>query len=150
MGHSVVPQAIDGMIDALTAWPALDGVQIIDGEATGTYTEADLIAVAFDDEGPCVEGDQEPAELGAQRRQETFHIHNECSSWMGTDDMRACRTRVWAVFGGIEDCLRAHPDFAGGVCYGDIRAYDYSQDQTDKGVTCTIKFLVSIQPFHRF
>jgi hypothetical protein len=145
-----VPQAIDGLLACFRGYAGLAGVEVHDGEFTGSYLPEELISVCFDDENPPVQGAQSPSELGALRRQESFSIRNIVSVARGDDDISSARARVFSLFAQIEGALRANPQFAGADTYGDIRGYSYSQDQTDQGAVATVIFEVAMQPFRRF
>lgn len=151
MGNSNVPDAVDGLYDCVKTYgPIVTAkIQVFDGDLTGSYIPDELIGICFDDEQAAVQGAQSPAELGALRRQEQFHIRNIVSVAVGTTDVRTARRRVYTIFGLVEDALRANPTFAGASTYGDIRGYSYSQDQTGEGVVCTIAFLVEVHPYGR-
>jgi len=145
-----VPTAIVGLLSLFQGYSGLTGVEVHDGEFTGSYLPEELICVCFDDEQPPVQGAQAPSELGALRRQESFSIRNIVSVSRGDDDVSSARARVFSLFAQIEGALRANPQFAGAETYGDIRGYNYSQDQTDSGAVATIAFEVVMQPFRRF
>lgn len=152
MGNSVIPLAIDGLVDKLTAWPAFAAdtdLQIIDGQPSGAYLLDRIVAVAFGEDDPAITGHQAPAELGARRRKEEFGIRCLVSV-TSMDDMRRVRADCFDIYAEVEDCLRTYPQFAGATTYGDIREYSYSQDETDNGAVATIVFVVNVWPFHRF
>lgn len=125
---SSIPDAIDNLITALKARVALAGVQIRDGYESSEY-EIEAITVggdSEDDSDAAVDGEQTPAQLGAQRREETYDLHCEVAVWSGDTDaagMRTARRRAFTLLAEVEQQLRGpagDPTLGGAVRYAQL------------------------------
>ncbi len=153
MGHTLVPQAVSGLVALLSGYSELAGVEVFDGGPSGGNLPEQLIAVCYssDETTPPVQGVQSPAALGANLpRVEEFTIRNEVSVANGDDDLAAARVLVFTLFSAIEDAVRDNPEFAAPGTFGEITEYSYSQDITDEGAVATIVFMVHELPFRYF
>lgn len=125
---SAIPDAIDNLITALKARAGLTGVQIREGWESSEL-EPEAIAIGGDTEDnddASVDGEQTPAQLGAQRREEKFDIHCEVSVWSGDTDaasVKTIRRRAFTLLGEVEQQLRGpagDPTLAGAVRYAQV------------------------------
>jgi hypothetical protein len=125
---SSIPDALDNLITALQARAGLTGVQVREGwESSNLEPEAITIGGDTEDnDDAAVDGDQTPAQLGAQRREETFDIHCEIAVWSGDTDaasMKTVRRRAFTLLGEIEQQLRGpvgDPTLGGAVRYAQL------------------------------
>ena len=145
MATSTIPAALDGILAGLRAAAALTGVTIFDGQPT-TDDDPDFIAIGFgDDLGAAVVGQQKPAALGNLRREETYEINCEVSSWLGDAVMKTVRDRAFTNLAAIENVVRNDGTLAGTVTFGDFgRSFQVIQVQTVQGAVCSIRFTINV------
>lgn len=143
---SSIPKAIDGLIANLKADTTFTAVTIVDGQPT-TELPGDYVAIGFsDDAGSAINGSQDPATLGNQRREEKYSISCEVSSWIGSSVMKNARDRAFAILANVERVIRADATLKGAVMFADFgSSISVSQIQTSQGAVVTIAFDVAIK-----
>lgn len=146
MATSTIPAAIDGIIAGLKAYNALKGVTIIDGQPL-TDLPDDYVAIGFaDDMSEAISGNQEPAGLGAQRRQEMYTINCEVSAWTGSTVMKTARDKAFSILASVENVVRHDGTLGKAVIFADFGAnMSVAQIQTEKGATVVIRFDIAIK-----
>jgi hypothetical protein len=128
---SSIARYIDALLASLRAHPELQApeVCISDGLPARDLSFTHLITVGGQDE-PTAQGDQEPAQLGAQRREETYTVQVYCSAQVGGHkdaSQKAARDQAFALLRVVEEVLQRDPtmsqqnDGAALVRYSDIR-----------------------------
>lgn len=151
MSTSAVPNAIVQLLDILRAHPDLQkGVHILDGPPVGDVSRDDLIAVGWSAEGDqAVELTQNFNAAGARTRDEDFAIHGVIDAWVGDPNLAAVRTRVFELFGVIEDAIRASggnptaPTLNGAVLWAHLTSGGLRQFFTDQGARAALAFTVT-------
>lgn len=144
MSTSSIPAAIDGILALLRAASGLRGVEIIDGEPT-TNTPKDFVTIGFaQDGGDVVTGFQGILGMGNVLREEQFDIACRASSWNGGTNFKTVRDRAFALFGVVEDTLRAASTINDAVTFAQIAPISYAQYQTDQGATADLDFSISV------
>lgn len=148
MGTSLVPAMVDALFDALTVAFSNDStvtvydgppIQAVGGKYVGVGMTENPLA-------PAVYSQQEPAGLGASRRNEAMQIQCQVSAWSGSEDMKATRDDAYEIFGVVEDYLRENADLGvTGAIYAEITTHTLQQPQTDKGAVATIDFVVALR-----
>ena len=115
---STIAAAIDALVAGLTA--ALAPVQVMDGPFVGETPDLDFVAVGglLDDDS--VTGEQVPAALGAQRREETYGITVQAAAYEGGGTQKAVRDRAFAHLAAVETWLRANYALGGVVRYAQV------------------------------
>lgn len=143
---SSVPRAIDGLIANLKADKQMASVAIIDGQPT-TELPGDYLAIGYaDDSSASITGGQNTALLGNLRREETYAIACEASSWVGSTVMKTARDRAFAILGHVERIVRADGTLSGAVMFADFgSSVDVAQVQTQQGAVVTISFNITVK-----
>lgn len=148
--RSTIPAAIDNLLAALRARPGLASVQILDGP-TDQEIEANSLSIGYVPGLPTLDGEQAPAQIGAQRREETYDLAGQISCWRGDQgDTKAARDAAFAIFGEIEQQLRpadgGDPTLAGAVRYAEIAgAFGFDQQPYEGGIDAVITFIIRCQ-----
>lgn len=151
MATSAVPNAIAQLLEILRALPELqEGVQIFDGPPVGDVSQGDLIVVGWSAEGDqAVELTQNFNAAGARTRDEDFAIHGLIDAWVGDADLSMVRTRLFDLFGVIEDAVRASgpnptaPTLNGAVLWAHLTSGVLRQFFTDQGARAALAFTVT-------
>lgn len=149
MATSTIPAAIDALLTALRASEDLaDPVKVVDGYPRFRITNIDLVSVGGKDE-PVASGEQTPAALGGQRREERYSLAVYCSSSRGGEDQKTVRDRAFALMAAVEDVLRADGTLGGVVRFaqvgGGITLLETDADTAPAGVFAEVGFLVDVQ-----
>jgi hypothetical protein len=110
---------IFGAIDALVALAksTLTGVDVFDGPIVAQIAEQDFLLIGCENWQPPgtvtigVDGTSDWAALGAQRRDETFTIHNTYVAFSSNPDISALLDRASTNIGLIETAIRGTAGF---------------------------------------
>ena len=123
---SVVPDAIDGLVEILGA----TGVQVVDGPPTANV-RGDVIAVGIGlQESPDVAAETTVAGLVAQR--ETFTVSCLARSWSGNNDISTQRRRTYALVDQARAVIGADQTLGGRVSRARWAGSTYQPSRTDK------------------
>lgn len=149
MATSTIPAAIDGLLTALRASADLAApVKVVDGYPRFRITNVDLVAVGGKDE-PVAAGEQTPAGLGAQSREERYSLTVYCSSSRGGENQKVVRDRAFELMAAVETVLRTDGTLGGAVRFaqvgGDITLLETDADTAGQGVFAEVSFLVDVQ-----
>jgi hypothetical protein len=147
---SRIPAAIDGLVSALRAAPALDGVVVFDGPPPRDLTDRDLVAVGWQLGGDSsAEMTQDFASAGARTRDETFAVACWLEAWTGDIDVGLRRARAFVLLGAVEEVLRGTnsnptaPTLGGAVLWAHLTQASLLQQNTQDGVRVGIAFTVT-------
>jgi hypothetical protein len=150
MVTSRIPATIDALLAACRASTDLTGVQVVDGPPPNwtLLANVDVLYVGGspDDIGSGAAGEQDFAQLGAQRRDERFLIAVTADCWNGNADMKAARDRAFTLMAAVEKILRGpggDPSLGGAVLYSDVAGpIDYRPQQMQDGAGVRLVFNV--------
>jgi hypothetical protein len=151
MATSAVPAAILALLEILRARPALqEGVDVIDGPPTDDVATQDLVVVGWSPEGDqSADLVQDFNAAGARTKNEDFNIVGVVDCWTGDDDFGPVRARVFALFGEIEQAIRASgtnptaPTLNDTVLWAQLGRGVLQQFNTDQGRRAALTFTVS-------
>ncbi|WP_328941521.1 hypothetical protein OG259_07560 [Streptomyces sp. NBC_00250] len=150
MATSVVPAAIDALLEILRAAPALTGVQIVDGPPVDDQSVADQVCIGYQPgEGEGASMLQDFAYIGARQREENGVISCWIDCWTGDADIRPRRQRGFELLAVVEDALRASeaapeaPTLNGVVQWAQVAGASLRQANTDQGARAGVGFTVT-------
>lgn len=151
MTTSVVFDLIDELVSRFTT--ALSGVKVYDGYLVSD-DPGDFLMVGVEDPNSdqgatSAEGQQQWADLGANRRNETGTVTCVALSWNGNGDQAAARAAVKAITDAVEADLRSDPNLGGVVPglmwtgYG--TRTQFLQNQNQQGAEAAVIFEVAFK-----
>jgi hypothetical protein len=150
MATSAVPNAVDALVDILTLAAASEAIRVSDGPPTVDVSLGDLLFVGWSpDSDIVVEQQQDFANAGARRRDETFTVTCYAESRSGSLDMRARRRRVYDIAALIETALRATdaaplaPTLNGTVLWAQLTTGSLRQIQTPDACTAGLTITIA-------
>jgi hypothetical protein len=153
MATSRVPAALDALIAALRGSSALTGVRVYDGPELADGAVEEGIWVGYngdpDADEPAVAATQEWAGLGARAKDEAFSV--TCcaivrSGSTAAETVRAARNRVYVLFAGVEDAVRADPSLGlPKPAWFSTTAASLFQEPTTAGTQARLVFTVDAQ-----
>lgn len=148
MPTSAVPDAVDALVDILTAAAAAETVRVVDGPLVDVPV-GDWLAVGYQpDADTSVAEQQDFASAGARRRDSNFTIACYIETRSGSVNMRVRRRRAYAIAALVENALRATdtepeaPTLRGSVLWAHLITGDLRQFQGPD--TCTAGLTISI------
>lgn len=147
MSVSTVPAVLDELV---ARWRlALPEVQVLDG-GPHRDTEDDVICVGFQvpPGAPSVEDTRTRQQLASSPDREQYEITCLASSWRGEEhDAKAVRDRVYEMLDVLAAELERDPRLGGLVMRARLSAAALAQEQTNKGATATVRFVISVDAF---
>lgn len=140
MSTSRIPAVCAALVSTFAA--ALPNVDVIDGQWT-TVPDGDYLTVGWTPDGEGSSGQQAPAGLGNQSRDEQIDIACYIDSYSGDIDTATRRNAAFTILAACENALRAD-DTLGGVVnvYAQIGAYTERLEQTETGLAVGVTFHV--------
>lgn len=134
MANSTIPAFKAALLTALQARAALSTVQVTYGAPLPS--PADEYVWLAD-----VDGEQEAAALGAQRREEFYELEVIVAVYRAGADQQATTERAFALVGELEEVLRADGTVGGTVRFaevgGPLRLEEMASD-THRGAQVTV------------
>jgi len=154
---STVPGAITGLVSALKASPALEGVEVYDGPVVSESKALAAILVGFTGETMSRTGAYPVAEqpevevtatlegLAVTPSRESYPIRNLLAVLNGAKNITAARTRAYSLLGGIGDAIKTDRKLGGAVALARLGDHTLKQEQTAKGALITVIFEVQCE-----
>jgi len=142
---STIPAVLDYLVAGIQA--ALPDLQVMDGQPI--ETEADVICIGFTGtpgEAAVVNTFSQRG-LAREPDREAYEITSLASAWDGGTDAKAVRDRVFALLGAIADFLNSDPMLGGLVMQARMSTEALAPEQTSKGATATVQFVIAIDAF---
>lgn len=141
---TVIPAAIDALVEKLRAAPSLDGVKVFDGDEPQT-PPASFLVVGLDaeDEYPA-DGTSSQAGLGGSRRMDIATV--TCLAWAstGSSQMKRARDAADALYGAARAVIEADTRLGGAVTHAEVTSYTYRPARSTQGVAAQIEFRVQV------
>jgi hypothetical protein len=151
MATSAVPGAILALLEILRARPELQqDVDVLDGPPTEDVATQDMVVIGWSPEGDqSADLVQDFNAAGGRTRDEDFNIVGVIDCWTGDDDFAPVRARVFALFGEIEQAVRASgsnptaPNLNGTVLWAHLTRGVLQQFNTEQGRRAALTFTVT-------
>ena len=142
---STIPAFIDAYLAALAAPIAAmsPAVALHDGPPMGDE-HLDYFAVGYSENGNAVEA-QERATTLQNGRLEEYLVACQAVALSGDNDMRAARTRAFAIRATAAAVLTGDWDVSGSVTFAEMDTAGVQQLQTDRGAICVIDLAVAVR-----
>ncbi|TDB88352.1 hypothetical protein E1264_11765 [Actinomadura sp. KC216] len=149
MSISTVPAVIDELVRRTRL--VLPEVQVLDG-GPHRDTEPDVICIGFQipPGAPSVEDTRTRQQLATSPDREQYEITSLASSWRGEQhDAKAVRDRVYEMIDALAAELERDQRLGGLVNRARLSTGALAQEQTSKGATATVRFVISVDAFTR-
>jgi hypothetical protein len=142
---SSIPAVLDYLVAGISAH--LPDVQVEDGQPI--ETEPDLICIGFTGTPGEVAVVNTLSQQGLARdpSREAYEITNLASAWDGGTDAKAVRDRCFALLGEVAAFLASDPMLGGLVMQARLSTQALAPEQTTKGATATVQFVIAIDAF---
>ena len=143
------PNLIDAIVTRLQAASSLSGVRVFDGIEIDESYPGDAIAIGHD--GGFGDNDMTIGTL-TDSLLDFGEVHEEsgvidCVLWSadGSTDIKARRTRAFAILNAIDTAIRTDPSFSGNCFHSYLQTATVGYRQTIQGVAVTINFTITYQ-----
>lgn len=141
----IIPGLLDGYVAMLSQWPALEGVQILDGPAV-TWVGTSGIAVGASLEE--MAGAFHPTAGDVSRNDgTTFTLTSVAWTGAGATAFKASRDRVGVLYDAAVGALSADRTMRGSVSTAWIGSGTFRQIQTGSGVLVVVEFQIEATRF---
>lgn len=148
---STVPAVLDKLVEL--AGSALSPVQVLDGRPIRDIDrEAVSIGYTEDPNEPAVENTRDRAQASTSPDQERFEVKCAAWVWLGAEvSAKAVRDRAYELVDTFAAAIAADQTLGlqGTVMRAMLATVALEQDQTDKGATAVLRFVVSVHAFTR-
>lgn len=141
---TVIPAAIDALLEACRTAPALHGVQVFDG-ADVVAAAPVYVAIGLDAEDSFPgDGVSAQAGLAGPRRQDVASI--ACLTWAssGNTPIKPVRDKADELFGAVRDLIQADTRLGGAVTFAEVITYAYRPFRSTKGAAAQVEFSVQV------
>lgn len=156
---SAIVPAIEALLAALAARPALSRVDVVDGPPLdwdemrlpdperGDGTRYLFVGASPEDD-TAAEGAQDFNAAGAVSRDEMFTVACTAVAVDGGGVMATARARARALVAEVEQCIRADVTIGDTVLYSRVSTVDrLDQEQNDRGASVVIVFSVACRAY---
>jgi hypothetical protein len=154
--NSTVPAALLGLAAALRKWPALDGVEVLDGPKVTESKALEVIGVGWTGErmarsGAYPENVRPFTDVTATldgmslRAHEEYPLRNMLAVLDGSKDVERARVRAYALLSACGAAVAADKRLGGAVAMAFLGGHTAVQEQTQRGALVTIAFEVNCQ-----
>lgn len=152
MSASTMPAALDGLLTAVRARPALAELNaagaIFDGPPR-TDMPQEFISIGWGgaDEDPSVEATE--ADAGLEANREDYQILGLAYVWSGDQDFKPLRDRAFALLDEVNAAIQSDITLGGAVMRGRLSASVLAQAPINAGAAVAVRFTVTCAAFTR-
>lgn len=147
---STLPAAMDGLVTALGAAPALADVTVQDGPIVTDNSKMEVIIIGFQsEENPVIaEANYAVEGMVVDPNREQYTLHCKLRVLKGNAKLvREARVRAFELLGAIVAVLAADKTLGGAVMMAVADALNLSESQGQRGLLAEIEFNIGIDAF---
>lgn len=148
---SSVPGAIDGLVQAFTTSPDLEGVLVMDGPAIGSQAASRVLSVGYTavPGETAVEAQSAPDGLTGSPSVEQYLVRCTAAVQGGATDVKAVRDDAYGIMSAAGAAVARDQRLGGVVTRAAMGSHQLMQEQTPQGAQCMIVFEVDVDAFTR-
>jgi hypothetical protein len=148
---SSVPDAINGLVAALTGSSNLDAVRVFDGPAVTGSSATEVITVGYNggQDDDAVDGALALEGAARSSSRERYVIRCAASVVKGSGQITDARSRAYELVGYVGAALAADKTLGNAVMSASIGGTRLRQSQDSRGAAATVLFEVMIDAFTR-
>lgn len=146
---SSVPGAIDGLVQAFTTSPDLEGVLVMDGPAIVSKAAPRVLAVGYTavPGETAVETQSAPDGLTGSPNVEQYLVRCTAAVLDGATDVKAVRDVAYGILAAAGAAIARDQRLGGAVTRAAMGSHQMMPDQTPQGAQCMIVFEVDVDAF---